>query len=141
MPLFPERPPRPRIAAFLDYEHPVARDAAVYERLDAWAAPLGAEWRAVHTVVADPAAQPPALRRRFGGGLFVPQDPRIHLADVEHCRDTLGERFAALTATLTSLAGVSLAGLMVQRELQEAFSMTRWLRAWQPDLILSLGLG
>lgn len=141
MSLFPERPERPRIAAFLDYEFPVERDRETYERLDAWAGSLDAECRVVHTVVADPAAQPIALRARCGEGLFVPQDSGIHLNDVEHVRDTLGDRFDALLTTLQDVAQASLAALMVQPQMQEAFSMTRWLRAWQPDLIVSLGIG
>ena len=138
---FCERPSRRRIAAFIDYEFPVDRDAACYERLDAWAAAVDADARVVHTVVADPQQQSTALRARFGSGLLVPQDARIHLNDVEHVRATLPARFDELVATLRQFAGCSFAAVVVRPEFQQAVSAARWLRGHAPDLIVSFGLG
>lgn len=140
MPFFASRSGRLRIAAYVDYEFPVAKDEAAYRLLDRLADALGAECRVVHTVLGDPSVADDGLRRRFADGLFVPQDPQIQANDVEHIRATLTQRFDDLVETLSSAAVSSRAAVINRPEVQTACSAARWLRGWSPDLIVSFGV-
>jgi LPS sulfotransferase NodH len=141
VPLYAEHSGRLRIAAYVDYEFPVAKDAAIYRQLDQLAKTLDADYRVVHTVVGDPSDADAELRGRYQDGLFVPQDSQIHANDVEHLRATLPQRFDKLIDTLAGAAVSSRAAVIHRPEIQTACSGTRWLRGWSPDLIVSFGLG
>jgi LPS sulfotransferase NodH len=125
---------------YLHREYPVATDQPAYEQLDALAEQLHATYRPVHSVVADPAAQPTSVRHLFGNGLFVSQDPEMQCNDVEHLRATLPDRFDQVASQISGLVRMSKPATVAHHDFHNAASGTRWLRAWQPDLIASVGL-
>ncbi|MCU0863222.1 MAG: hypothetical protein MUC36_05495, partial [Planctomycetes bacterium] len=138
--LFAGRPERPRLGFLSGAVFPLAAEASCYAQLDELAADLGAELRAVHTVVPDPRSLTAPLRARLGSGLFVPQNPQLHRNDLAHCQRTLGARCERLLAALAGVTGMSPAELLRRPELHEAFSYARWIRAWGADLVWSHGL-
>lgn len=140
MSLFEEPRHQRRIATYLNYEYPVAADRLVYEQLDALTAQLHATHRPVHSVVGDPMAQPTSIRHLFGTGLLVTHDPEMQCNDVEHLRASLPDRFHQIASELAGLVHMSVPAMMMQPDFQCAGSGARWLRAWQPDLIISVGL-
>lgn len=140
MRLFEEPSQQRRIAAYASYEFPIDSDREAYAWLDRLAAALDGTPRFVHSVVADPRQEAVALRSRIGLGLFVPYDPAIHCNDVEHLRATMPAEFGAVATSLAGVMGESVPRTIAQPEFQAAMSGTRWLRAWQPDLIACFGL-
>lgn len=138
--LFEEPGQLRRIAAFHDYEFPVAREEAIYQRLDQLCQQLNTTCRFVHTVVADPSEQPHLIKHRFGSGLLVLEDTHIQSNDVEHLRSTMPQRFEAVLRNLATALGISFPVAVAQPDVQTACSATRWLRGWATDLIVSMGL-